>query len=254
MSCNKPLKWTVEAITAEALKYTVRRRFHEHAYGAYKAAKKLGILESVCSHMGQRSKWDSEEKILEVAAKFTSKNEFREGAPGVFQAAERLGLIDAACLHMTIKHKRWTLDELRLIALKYNSRVDFKRYNHAAYKAAIRFGYMDSVCAHMEARPSTFDRLKPATFYYIKITQPNAKALYKIGVTNNSVHIRYKDECVTYKIITQKHFNIGKDALIHEKKLLKQFERSKYLGDKIFSKTGNTELFTQDILGLDLAA
>lgn len=44
-------KWTIETITEEAKKYSMRSEFKQSSEGAYDAAKEMKILDLVCSHM-----------------------------------------------------------------------------------------------------------------------------------------------------------------------------------------------------------
>lgn len=44
-------KWTYEMISEEAKKYETRWEFQKVNSGAYKAARKRGILDEVCAHM-----------------------------------------------------------------------------------------------------------------------------------------------------------------------------------------------------------
>lgn len=48
---HQPKKWSEEAVREEALKYNSRKEFSEESASAYHAARKLKILNEVCSHM-----------------------------------------------------------------------------------------------------------------------------------------------------------------------------------------------------------
>src|ERR1700690_2603285 len=51
---NPRFKWTVKLIKLEAIKYTKISDFIEKSHGAYKAAKRLDILNVICSHMSKQ--------------------------------------------------------------------------------------------------------------------------------------------------------------------------------------------------------
>lgn len=93
-----------------------------------------------------------------------------------------------------------------------------------------------------------FDPNKPAILYYIKITHENL-TYYKIGVTNNSVDERFHaDRDKLIESIRQIKFDLGYDALILEREILKSYPR---ITIKDFLKSGgNTELFETDVLNL----
>jgi hypothetical protein len=50
-----PSKWTVAAVSEEAKKYETRDEFFWGNGGAHTAARKLGILDVVCSHMERKA-------------------------------------------------------------------------------------------------------------------------------------------------------------------------------------------------------
>ena len=45
------VKWVVETLKKEALKYNSRSSFQKGSYGAYQSARKRGILDEICDHM-----------------------------------------------------------------------------------------------------------------------------------------------------------------------------------------------------------
>ena len=99
-----------------------------------------------------------------------------------------------------------------------------------------------------------FDKNKSAICYYIKFELEN-QTLYKIGITNISVKNRLRgmriNEGVKTTILQELRFEYGKDALDMERGILKEFEEFKYQGMPIMDN-GNSELFTKDILNLNL--
>ena len=104
-------------------------------------------------------------------------------------------------------------------------------------------GYGCSHCAsHGKGR---VDMNKPCTLYYLHIKNTT---LYKIGITSLSIEHRYRTafDKEQFDVVFTKHYQTGREAYTIEQSLLKQFASSSYTGGKIL-KTGNTELFTEDI-------
>lgn len=97
---------------------------------------------------------------------------------------------------------------------------------------------------------NSFNPNEPATLYYVKFNT-NFGVLYKIGITNRSVKVRFKFEQIPYNIIWTKRFKIGSDAYVEEQNILSNFKAFKYTGEKVLTSGGNTELFIKDILNKD---
>ena len=95
-----------------------------------------------------------------------------------------------------------------------------------------------------------FNPDKPAILYYLKITTDDGQILYKIGITNRTINERFSlAELGKIEIVKQKLYENGKDAYDWEQKMLKKYKKYKYKGPKILD-SGNTELFTEDVLAL----
>ncbi len=93
---------------------------------------------------------------------------------------------------------------------------------------------------------SGFNKEKSAILYYLKISNGLA---YKIGITNRSVEERFIGEMDQIEIIKIWHYEKGIDALKKENEILTKYADFLYLGSSIL-KSGNTELFYINILGL----
>lgn len=89
---------------------------------------------------------------------------------------------------------------------------------------------------------------KPAILYYLEVVS-NGVSFYKIGITNRTVHKRYKSkDRLKIKTLFTVRYELGSDAYAEEQRLLKKYSSSLYCGtDKILSD-GNTELFTSNVL------
>ena len=95
-----------------------------------------------------------------------------------------------------------------------------------------------------------FDGNKPAILYYLKI---NGGRAYKIGITNATVEERFKKyELPRIDVIEIWNFKVGTEAREQEQKILKDYSAHKYKGEPLLS-SGNSELFNDDILNLDIA-
>ncbi|WP_394389223.1 hypothetical protein [Shewanella woodyi] len=99
---------------------------------------------------------------------------------------------------------------------------------------------------------SGFDKEKPAILYYLKVEVDLNLILYKIGITNKTVKERYNNSDLSkITIIKTWRYQVGKDALLAERKIKDTHSFHKYKGIKVL-QSGNSELFTKDILNLAL--
>jgi len=95
-----------------------------------------------------------------------------------------------------------------------------------------------------------FDKTKSAYLYYLKVTTDSGKVLYKIGITNKSVNERFQlKDLQKIEIVKQKLYTSGIDALNWETKLKRLYKQYQYKGPNVL-ESGNTELFTEDIIAL----
>ena len=159
---------TKQELWEEALKYKSRMDFYENSNPEYQSARRRGLLDEICSHMGKEKrkvragkvyrKW-TENKIILEALKFKNKTDFIENSWGAYQAARNLGILDKVCAHMP-KHRaipeerqpefKWTPEKVREEALKYSNRDNFKEFSPGAWCAAQRSGTLSLVCSHMK--------------------------------------------------------------------------------------------------------
>ena len=93
-----------------------------------------------------------------------------------------------------------------------------------------------------------FDLEKPAILYYLKINKGMA---YKIGITGNSLAERFSSDMQFIDVVKIWEYKVGEDAYIKEQKILSDYVEFKYTGEYLL-KSGNTELFNKDVLGLDI--
>jgi very-short-patch-repair endonuclease len=171
MSTN--IRWTLEKLQAEALKYRTRSEFMRGNNPAYQSAFRRGCLDIICSHMPKRVdvsgknnanyKW-TDEMLASEALKYTTRYGFQKGSPAAYVAARDRGILDNICTHMPRWVDRsginnpvfiWTLEKLQAEALKYNSRSEFKEKSYGAYQAANSRNLLDQICSHMKRSRNT---------------------------------------------------------------------------------------------------
>jgi hypothetical protein len=96
-----------------------------------------------------------------------------------------------------------------------------------------------------------FNKDLPAILYYLRIND-GYKILWKIGITNNTVKDRFPRDFKKISILETWGYEVGNDAYIREQQIIKQYKHVSYIGDPVLLDSGNTELFIEDILGLDV--
>lgn len=149
-------KWTLEALTSEAHKYSSRVDFKKNNPGAYSAAHKKGWLDLVCQHMeylvNPNDYW-TKERVLAEAQKYRIRVVFQKDSTAAYQKAWKEGWLEEVCKHMNEIKKPtgyWTLETTREEAWKYTNRVEFSKANPSAYNRARINGWLDEICEHME--------------------------------------------------------------------------------------------------------
>jgi hypothetical protein len=102
-------------------------------------------------------------------------------------------------------------------------------------------------CAESGFKPSL-----PGLLYYLAVTTDEGDRIYKIGITNLSVQRRFcSQDLARIRIIKLWRFDVGRLAAIREAEILSQFAGYRYYGPVILVSSGNSELFTRDVLSLD---
>ena len=146
--------WSHKTIKEKALKYKTLIDFSQNDSGAYNAARKLGILSTVTSHMKRQRVTKGSyttESMLKTAKKFKTRQEFKINSPAVYCAALKSGEMNFICSHMESRGKWNHKKDIEKEAKKYSSRYEFQRLSQSAYNSAIRNGWLDDVCSHMLA-------------------------------------------------------------------------------------------------------
>jgi hypothetical protein len=193
--------WTKERCLELALNYNSRAEFTKQHYDAYRASKRAGWLDEICSHMEKRTwkvdGWNKEECRKE-ALKYDNRGEFWKKSSGASAYAQRNGFLDEICSHMKERFM-WTKEGCLEVALKYDSRGEFQLKQGACYQGATRNGWIDEVCSHMVPVGSRYERCIYACEF------PD-KSVY-IGLTYNfkkRMAKRKKDERDTVTLYNKK--------------------------------------------------
>ena len=185
---------------------------------------------------------------------------------GDFSVRANQHLAGQICMKCDIANKTKSVEEYLLEAAAiHNDKYDYSLVNYTTSKEQIRI-----VCPmHGEFKQRASDHLagascpscakygfqpnKPAILYYLKITTEDNQTLYKIGITNRTVNERFNlADLQKIEIVKQKLYDNGQDALDWETKLKRIYKEYQYKGPDILS-SGNTELFTEDIIEVYLS-
>lgn len=148
----KNTRWTRELIFEQAQKYKTRTAFANGAQQAYAAARRKGLLDEVCAHMGTATIWD-EETVTTEAAKYKTRGEFAKHAGGAYNFAVRNDILDKVCEHMPKNvHKsqrKWTKETVSK-ASRGMTRSQFRLANRSAYVTAHREGWLDDIFSEQQ--------------------------------------------------------------------------------------------------------
>jgi hypothetical protein len=144
------LKWTREAVLADAKRFASKREWQQSSGSSYAIAHRRGWIDAACRHMVPRwgARWDRS-AILASASKYSGRAEWKAAESGAYKAAVRLGILEDATAHMDQRRRDWNLRSLMASASPFSTRAAWKDADGAAYKAARDNGVLDRVCAHM---------------------------------------------------------------------------------------------------------
>lgn len=184
-----PIKWTIDILKNEALKYNTRADFLKGNPKAYGAATRYKIIDNITQHMGKKKNEKiSSEYIIDVAKKYNILKDFVKDHPNLYQLILKRNLIDQATSHMERQYNKLSDDELRNIAKKYKTKSDFIKNNNLAYVQAFRRGILDDITSHYnKTRESwTLDKIKDIASKFIKLSEfkktPAYQAAHRMGV------------------------------------------------------------------------
>ena len=188
----------------------------------------------------------TEARIRADAAQYQSRGDWFKHSCSAYRAAKRLGIFE----EIAAPKSQWSEVALYADAAQYRTPREWEIYSQSAYTMASKRGILTDITKDMKRSNRGFHPGKPAILYYYEIG-----GLYKLGITNRTlrqrVGVQYKD----IRVLARKAFLIGADAAAAERAILNFVDDCyRYDGPPVLTRLGDTELFTSDILGLDLAA
>jgi hypothetical protein len=162
------------------------------------------------------------------------------------------------------KKTRTTEDIVQEARGVHDDRYDYSRVEYKSAHEKVEIGcpehgsFWQSPMNHVrgtgcpDCADSGFNPSEPGLLYYIAVTTDDGDNLYKIGITNLSIGRRFPSaDRARIRIVKTWSFAVGRVAAEREAEILSRFSRFRYYGPHILVGAGNTELFTQDVLGLD---
>lgn len=143
----------------------------------------------------------------------------------------------------TVHQNRYSYEKLTYLGLSKKIIITCTVHGHFESKAQHHLdGTGCPKCANYG-----FNTSIPGILYYLKISKGLA---YKIGITNRSVRERFPRDWKKIEILKEWYFEDGQMAYAKEKEIMTTYFEFKYEGPELL-ESGNSELFTRDILNLD---
>ena len=172
-----PVIWHSDKIAQEALKYSSKTEFANQSGSAYNAARKLNILDKVCSHMEEIHVPFSIDLLRVEVLKYNKRSDFKNSNPYYYRMAIQHNILDEVCSHMTwVPEKKWNKESISCEAIRYKKRMEFKINSRGAYYAACDMGILEEVCSHMK-NPGGNSTSETNLFSMIKEKFPKAQKL-----------------------------------------------------------------------------
>lgn len=107
-----------------------------------------------------------------------------------------------------------------------------------------RIFYQGAGCP--ECVDTGFNQQKPGYLYFIKVENGD-DFVYKVGITNRSVHKRYYGERANYENLALFYSLDGSKVYQAEQSIRQAFKDLRYKGKSPFKRTGTSEMFVEDI-------
>ena len=152
--------WTLELIIQDALKSPTRKQWAIRSNGAYRAARRMHVLDECCAHMPElHHNWTIAE-LQADALRYQHRTEWYTQSRNAYAVARKRGILDECCAHMQSKYITWNIELLNKQALLYNSRAEWQYKHPSSYVVACSRGIIDECCAHMNrSRGSSSDEI-----------------------------------------------------------------------------------------------
>jgi hypothetical protein len=143
------MKWTEEAIIADAKRFTTRKEWEKSSIGAYSAAHKRGLMDVACAHMVFVRKYWTDDEIIADAKQYETRRSWKLASEKAYAVACYRGLLDVACAHMRFAYEYKTNDEIIADAKRFNTRSEWEKESKKAYSVAQERGLLGIACEHM---------------------------------------------------------------------------------------------------------
>lgn len=231
-----------------AKQYNSKKEWNEKDSAMYRVASNKGkdFFSQCCSHMKELMHYWSKDEILREARKYEFACDFNKLSPNAAAAARRMKITQDVYKNLKYKKQRYNNEEIIEIAKKYKKKIDFSSNNKGAYAYSVRNEELHKkACAHMKSEGINFN--KKGFLYYVSIDNG---LYYKIGITSRNIKKRFAGDIKRVRLIFIKEFDTLRNAKEEEQKIIKKYK--KYQVDNKVLQVGNTEIFTFDILGLDI--
>ncbi len=166
-----------------------------------------------------------------------------------FQSGDRC----AYCAGQVVTHeevkKKFEADGYTLLSEYKNSKTKMDFICPQGHKNKISLNVWGQGSRCRDCATNGYRGSLPGRLYYLKF-EYKGKIYYKLGVTNRTVKERYREEKIPYIILMDLYYEDGSIPFSKETIILRKNKKWKYKGFP-FLRTGNSELFTKDVLGLD---
>lgn len=185
------MKWTLEKLKEEALKYKTSKDFRKNSWNAYASAQRMGVLDQVTSGLTNTYTMWTLEALKKEANKYLNRVDFSNHSYSAYQAAWRTEHFEEICSHMSESAtKAYIFAELKEEALKYTSRVEFSQGSPKHYYASHTRKDYDLIVCHMEPSkrtPWSDDKLKVEAKKYKTKTEfsKNSYGAYQAAVNRS---------------------------------------------------------------------
>lgn len=188
---SKPVKWTLEKLQEEAIKYNRRVDFQNQSCRAYLSARRQGLLDKVCAHMEKSAtKKYTDEEIINIAKQFNTRSQFQKNSKAYASARLRgKNFLNSVCSHMTSvkKVQKHTKETTAIDALKYKTKREWCVNDSGSYLAAVKNGWVDDVCGHMVSNRKNSSKEELIILEMVKKYFPDAvKKVFK----NENINFR----------------------------------------------------------------
>jgi hypothetical protein len=140
--------WTEDKIMKAVEKCKDMSTFSKVFPGAYNAAKRLGLSESIYKILGTKVKW-TKDLVLNAASECETFSEFCKRFPGAHKQARYQYYLDEVKAICPARFVYATKESIRDIALAFKTKGEFESKATKSYNTALRNGWLDFVCAHM---------------------------------------------------------------------------------------------------------